>query len=272
MPIVIDAKQPWYRVNWGEIWTYRELLLTLISRDIKVRYKQTLLGVIWVILQPLLTAGIFTVIFANLLGTALVGGIPYGAFVLAGFTYWQFFSSSVVTASGSVVEQIGLVKKIYLPRVYFPLAVVGRCGFDFVITWLCLVAVLAFSGTSFYGLGLAWSWLVLVPLLFLALGLAFFLAALNVRYRDVKHMIPFVMQVWLYVSPVFYGGNILPAGLQWPEVANPLAVLLNLIREGLFEGRYDWASWGVMVAVGTVILGAGLLFFKNTEKVFDDIA
>ncbi|MDR0463296.1 MAG: ABC transporter permease [Pseudomonadales bacterium] len=272
MPITIKAKRPWWQVNIREIIAYRELLFTLVSRDIKVRYKQTFLGIVWVILQPLLAAGIFTLIFSNLIGTDLIDGVSYGAFVLCGFIFWQFFSTSVTTASGSVAEQIEIIKKVYFPRVYFPMAVIGRCFFDFLITFICLIIVFYFTNTQFYILGLMWSLLVLVALVFLAHGLSFLLSALNVKYRDVRHILPFFMQVWLYTSPVFYPDSILPESLSFISRFNPIAVILNLIRQGIFHGVYDWVNLAIVLSGSFMVLLIGLIYFKNSEKAFADIA
>ena len=270
--LLITSQRLWWQLDLVELWSCRELLRTLIARDIKVRYKQTWLGVSWAILQPLLAAGIFTLFFSRLLSTELTGEINYGAFVLTGFVFWQFFSGALTTASTSLAEQIGLLGKVYFPRLFLPLTVIGRCLFDFSITFICLIVVLTVTGTPFYWLGLLWSLLCLVSLTLLLLGLVAFFSALNVKYRDVKHILPFLIQIGLFISPVFYSDSILPKNLQWLGAINPLAVILNLIRQGLFSAHFDWASWGIISTISLLIAFGGLVFFKNNEQHFVDIA
>jgi lipopolysaccharide transport system permease protein len=271
--LIINSQRRWWQLDLGELWSYHELLWTLIVRDLKVRYKQTWLGIGWAILQPLLAAGIFTIFFSGILGNKLADdGVNYGAFVLCGFVFWNFFANALTTASGSVVEQVGLIKKIYFPRLFLPLTVIGRCLFDFAISFLCLIIVLLITHTTFYITGLLFSLLCLLILTILVTGLSSFFGALNVRYRDVKHVLPFLVQIGLYLSPVFYSGNILPTNLQWLMDLNPLAVIFNLIRGGLFTQTFDWCLLLNIALVSILICYLGLVFFKHTERDFADVA
>ena len=234
-----------------------------------VRYKQTLLGVLWAVIQPALTALIFTVIFSRVAGFEMKE-IPYWLFALSGFTFWTFANASVNFASNSLVHHKELVTKIYFPRMIVPLAAVGAYFVD-----LLLTLVVLFGGLVYFGAPLTWK-LLLVPvfLLFLiaiVVSISLFLSALNVRFRDVKFVLPFFLQVWLFLSPVFYSSDWTPEKWQYVFALNPLTGCLNGFRHILFGTEINMASFAISCAVAVVMLFVSLVIFKSMEKDFADI-
>ena len=200
--IVIQARPGWKALNLVELWQYRELLYFLALRDVKVRYKQTLLGVVWAVLPPVVQMIIFTVIF-GLVARFPTGDIPYPIFVFAGLVPWNFFSKALGGAGSSVVGDQSIISKVYFPRLALPFAKIGGCTFDFVVSFAFMIVLMLY-----YGFVPGWRMLLILPLLLLtamaAMGFGTFLAALNVSFRDIRHMIPFALQVALFATPAIY--------------------------------------------------------------------
>jgi lipopolysaccharide transport system permease protein len=252
------------------VWHYQELLYFLVWREIKVRYKQTVLGVAWAILQPLMTMGIFTVIFGIFVNVPS-DGLPYPLFALSALLPWTYFSEALSRGSASLVGDAQLIRKVYFPRLIMPLAAVVSPAVDFVPAFLLLVGMMAW-----YGLAPTWGIIMLPGFLLLglvtALAVGLWLSALNVRYRDVRHTIPFLTQCWMYASPVAYPVSIAPEGWRVLYGLNPMA--------GVIEG-FRWALLGnaspdvrVMVASIIVVMGllvCGLIFFQRMEQTFADV-
>ncbi|MDH3491976.1 MAG: ABC transporter permease [Acidobacteriota bacterium] len=252
-----------------ELFDYRELFYQLVWRDLKVRYKQTLLGVLWAVLQPALTALIFTIIFSRVAGFQMKE-IPYWIFALSGFTFWTFANSSVNFASNSLVHHKELVTKIYFPRMIVPLSAVGAYFADLLLTLLVL-----FGGMAYFGATVTWK-LLLVPafLLFLVVivaSLSLFLSALNVRFRDVKFVVPFFLQVWLFLSPVFYSSDWVPQKYQYVFALNPLTGCLNGFRHILFGTDLDMVSFGISCAAAFTLFFVSVAVFKSMENDFADV-
>ncbi len=258
------------KYDWRELWQRRELLTVLVRRDLQVRYKNTTLGVLWVILQPLLATLIFTLIFARLLkfGT---NQDNYLVSTFIGFIFWQFFSGSLGQAATTIYEQISLVKKIYFPRLYLPLTVVLRAFFDFGVSAILLIAVIFFTHSSFQLLGLLAFLLVAAAFLIFTSGLSFIFAAFNARYRDFRHLTPFILQLWFYATPVFYPASLLTeTPLAWLNYFNPIAQGLQLVRNAIFQNVISWPSYFSLLAVSLFFWAFGFWIFKKMETTIVD--
>lgn len=267
--IKIKPSEQWSAFDLRELWHYRELFYLLVWRDLKVRYKQTLLGVLWAVLQPALTAFIFTIIFSRIARFETTD-VPYWLFALSGFTFWTFANSSVNFASGSLVHHKELVTKIYFPRMIVPGAAVGAYFIDLLLTLLVL-----FGGMVFYGAAVGWK-VLLVPvfLLFLVVitvSVSLFLAALNVRFRDVKFIVPFFLQVWLFISPVFYPTDWLPEKWRYVFALNPLTGCLDGFRHILFGTQLDSVSLLISVGVAVILFILAVVGFRRMEDDFADL-
>ncbi len=257
-----------------DVWTYRELLYFLAWRDVKVRYKQTLLGVLWVVLQPLVSMVIFTVLFGILLQVDS-GDAPYPVFALAGLLPWNYFSQALTRSSTSVVNSANLVTKIYFPRLVIPLSGVFSSLVDFAIAFGALIVLMVV-----YGIAPTPALLVLPALILLAmltaLGFGLWLSALNVKYRDVNYLLPFLIQIWMYVTPVVYGSNLLPERYRFLLSLNPMTGVVEGFRWAVLGqavvGDYLSAPLiGLSVVISLVTLISGLIFFRDTERTFADI-
>ena len=268
---VIAAGAAWRLVDVVELWRYRELLGFFVWRDVKVRYKQTVLGAGWAILQPLATMIVFSLFFSRAIPPA-AGGPPYSLFVLAGLLPWFFFSNAISSASQSIVSNQTLVTKVYFPRVMIPMGAVAAGLVDFAISLvLLLVLMIAFGVVPGWGLLLA---PVLTVLLVLsALGIGTLLSALTVAYRDVRHVVPFLVQLWLFATPAIYLNSNSGVGGRWNWLLplNPAQGLIVNFRAAVLGGGFDWYSLAVSSAVTAAMLLAGALYFRRVERSFADI-
>lgn len=257
--------------DWQELWQRRELLGVLVRRDLQVRYKNTTLGVVWVILQPLLSTLIFTLIFARLLKNSLGAGDNYLISTFIGFIFWQFFSGSLTQAAGSIYEQIGMVKKIYFPRLYLPLTIICRAFFDLLVATLLLVVLMFITHTPFSLVGVATFVLVALALFLFTSGLSFIFAGLNARFRDFRHLTPFVLQLWLYATPVFYPISLLAnSPLAWVNHINPLTQLLELVRAATFSHTFSWQIYLFWLFLSLLTWYLGFWLFKKMETIIVD--
>jgi lipopolysaccharide transport system permease protein len=267
--VVIEPPKFWVPVDLSGLWAYRELLYFLTWRDVKIRYKQTVLGAIWAILQPLLTMLIFTLFFGQLAGVPS-DGIPYPIFAYAGLLPWTFFSNAVTNSGNSLVTSSNLITKVYFPRLIIPSAAVAAGLVDFAIAFLLLVVLM-----FYYRIGVTWANLMLLPLTFmttlLALGLGMWLSALNVKYRDIRHALPFLMQLWMFVSPIIYPVSMIPAKLRWVLALNPLTGIISGFRSALFNRPFDWTSLGISTGITVLMLGYAVFSFRRMERNFADI-
>lgn len=256
-------------LHLGEVWKYRELLYFLTVRDIKIRYKQTLIGVTWAVLQPVLTTAIFTVIFSRF-ARFDTANVAYPLFALSGLIIWLFVHNSVSLASSSFVNNTNLVTKVYFPRLIVPVAATLGALFDLVFGLLILVGMMIYFGVS------PTSQLLLSPL-FILLGLGVAIAfgilfsALNVRFRDVKFALPFLLQVWMIASPIFYPTSLLSEKWRLVFALNPLTGILDGFRSSLFGSPFDWPVIGVSIASLVVLLLVSLFVFKSMEDSFADL-
>ena len=267
---VIRQRTGWIAIDWRELFEARELLFFLVWRDIAVRYKQTVLGVAWAVIQPVFSMLIFTVIFGKFAKMPSEGH-PYAVFVYAGLLPWMFFSNAVTSASQSLVNQQSLLTKIYLPRLFVPTAAIGGGLVDLVVSFGVFACLLAY-----YRIVPGWGALA-VPLLVLltvvaALGVGLTLAAVTVTYRDFRYVIPFMIQVWLYMSPVIYPVSIVPERWQGLLAINPMVGIIDGFRAALLGARWNLATLAVSAVSACVLLVYGLFFFRKTERRFADIA
>jgi lipopolysaccharide transport system permease protein len=269
---VYEPHRGWATVNLSEFWAYRELLYFLTWRDVLVRYKQAILGVAWAALQPLLTIVVFTVVFNRALGVESPDpNMPYEVFSFAGLLPWQFFSGALARSGTSLVSNANLLTKVYFPRLVIPVSAVLAGLVDFAISFVVLLVLMAF-----YGVFPSWE-AVTVPIFLLlaivtALGVSLWLSALNVLYRDIQYIIPFLVQLWMFVSPVIYSADDIPGGLlRVIYSVNPMTGVIGGFRWALlgqeFEGGHIWIS---AVAVVVLFIG-GLFYFKRMERVFADV-
>jgi lipopolysaccharide transport system permease protein len=270
LPIsVIERRPGWHLINVSELWRYRELLWILTWRDIKVRYKQTVLGAAWALLQPFATMVVFSLFFARV-AEAPPGDVAYPLFVLAGLIPWFLFSNSITSASQSVVGNQSLVTKVYFPRLLIPLGAVGPYLVDGVIALGMLLVMMAFYGVM-PGWGLFLATLLLVGVVLAALGVGVLLAALTVTYRDFRYVVPFMVQLWMFATPAVYlqvdavgprGKLLLPL--------NPAHGLIVNFRAAALGGEFDLYALGVSGAVSLVLLVIGCLYFRRVERGFAD--
>jgi lipopolysaccharide transport system permease protein len=267
--VIIQSSKSWSTLDFYEFWVYRELLYFLTLRDIKVRYKQTLLGVSWVLLQPLITTVVFT-IFLGILIRVPSEGTPYVLFVYAGLLPWTFFSAAIISSSNSLVNNAHLITKVYFPRSIIPVSAVAARLLDLAIAFTVLIGLMVY-----YRVALTWS-ILLLPLLvalitLLALGVGMVSSAINVKYRDVGVLIPVLLQLWMYASPVVYPTSLIPA--RWDHIyqLNPLVGLIGNFRAAALGGQIDWSAlaWSVGI-IAALLIYAGFLF-RRSETLFADI-
>jgi lipopolysaccharide transport system permease protein len=267
---IIEPKRGWVPIDLKRIWQYHELLYFLTKRDIKVRYKQTVLGGLWAIIQPVLTMIVFTVLFGRM-AKMPSDGIPYPIFVYAGLLPWTYFANAVSASGNSLVGSANLITKVYFPRLIVPASASMAGLLDLFIAMLVL-AVLMF----YYQFVPSWGILLfpfLVGLTFLcAVGVGLWLSALNVQYRDIKYVIPFLVQLWLFVSPVIYPVSMVRQQYQWIVALNPMGGVIMAYRASLLGHKpIDWPLLGISTAAVLVLFVGGLYYFKRMERTFADI-
>ena len=252
-----------------ELWAYRELLYFLTWRDIKVRYKQTAMGAAWAIIQPLFMMLIFAVFFGVFIGVP-TEGMPHLVFFYCGLLPWTFFANGVINSSMSLVNNSNLITKVYFPRILVPIAATAAGLVDLLIASLIL-----FGLALYYSIGLGWS-ILLFPLLLLltillALGVGIWLAALIVKYRDIRHALPFVLQLWMFITPIIYPVEVVPQKWQRLLHINPLTGIVEGIRASLMGRSLDRSALSISIAITVVVLMCSLYSFRRIEKSFADL-
>jgi lipopolysaccharide transport system permease protein len=267
---IIRPARGWPSLGLRDLWAYRELFYFLTWRDLKVRYKQTVIGAVWAVVQPLVTMVVFTVFFGNLAGLSSEGA-PYAVFSFAALLPWTLFSSALTQAGMSVVANQGLVTKVYFPRLIIPIASTLSKVVDFFLSCLVMVGLMVYYGVA------PTVWVAVLPLLFLltmatALAAGLWLAALNARYRDIMYVLPFLVQVWFFLTPVVYSAGILPSRFTFIYGLNPMV--------GVVQG-FRWALVGHAAHVGPLLslscvivlamLVGGVAYFRRTESIFADV-
>jgi lipopolysaccharide transport system permease protein len=267
---VIRPKKVLSLEDFKEIWRYKELLYFFIWRDFKVRYKQTAIGVLWAIFQPFMTMVVFSLFFGTLLKVPS-DGIPYPIFVYTGLLFWQFFSSALSETSGTLIANQAIITKVYFPRLILPLAAVTTKLVDFAISAVILAGMMIY-----YGYAPHLSGFLILPILLLitfmaAIGGGLFLAAINVKYRDVRYVLPFFIQLMLFLTPVIYPASI--AGkYSWMLAFNPMMGVIQTARASLLGTTpINWILLSGSLAVCAVLLVVGVIYFKKVERYFADI-
>ncbi len=267
--VIIEPAGTWLNSNWVELWEHRELFYFLTLRDIKIRYKQTLLGIIWVLLQPTISTIVFSILFTNL-GQSNPLNIPYPVFAFSGFTVWIFIAVAISSSSSSLISNPNLITKVYLPRLILPLSAVAANLLDLLLGLISLIIVMAI-----YGVTVSWT-LVFAPLflilcLTIATSLGILLSAINVRYRDVKYILPVVLQLWLFVTPVFYSLDMIPEETRWIWKLNPMTGALGGFRAALFGASFDSFEIAVSVISAVILAVFALQIFYRMEDSFADV-
>jgi lipopolysaccharide transport system permease protein len=270
LPVIdIVATRGWRGVNLPDLWAYRELLYILVWRDLKVRYRQTVFGVLWVMGQPLLTMLIFTLVF-NRIARIDSGSVPYPVFVLTGLLPWGFFAAGVMAAANSLIGNANLITKVYFPRLLIPAASVTAGLIDFLVAGVVLAGMLAWHRIA------PVPQLMFLPVMIvlatgLTLGLGLWLAALNVKYRDVRIMIPFVLQLWMFATPVVYPLHLLPQPWAAYAVINPMVGVVEGFRWCLLGGTLPLPALVASLLCAVLLLASGMLFFRRMERTFVDV-
>ena len=266
----IAPSSGWVPLRLGELWSHRELVYFLAWREVKIRYKQTALGALWAVLQPLVAMGIFSVVFGRL-ARVPSDGVPYPLFALAALVPWTYFATGIGQAANSLVANQHLLRKVYFPRLALPLAAVLAAGVDFLVAFtLLLVATVAYGVTP----GPRALWLLPIAVLGIAsaLGVGLWLAAFNVRYRDVRHALPFLIQLWLYATPVVYPSTLLPPGWRTLSALNPMVGVVEGFRWALLDTATRPGPLLALSALSAlVVLVAGATYFRRVERHFADL-
>lgn len=267
---VIEPKAGWVPVDFREIWNYRELLYFLTKRDIKVRYKQTVLGGLWAVIQPAFTMLVFTLFFGRL-AKMPSDGLPYPIFVYAGLLPWTYFANALSASGNSLVGSSNLITKVYFPRIVIPASAALAGLLDFFIALFVLAALMIWYQVV-PGPGVL-LFPFLVGLTFLcAVGVGLWLSALNVQYRDIRYAIPFLIQVWMFVSPVIYPVSLVHGNYQWLLALNPMGGVIHAYRASLLGHQpVDWALLGLSTLIILALFIGGLYYFRRMEKVFADV-
>ncbi len=266
---VIEPTKGWRMLDWRELWAYRELLWVLTARDVNVRYKQTVLGAAWAIIRPFTAMVIFSVVFGQL-AKMPSDGYPYPVFVYAGLLPWTFFAGALTASGNSLIGSSQLISKVYFPRLIIPLASVGAGLVDLLISTGILLLMMLW-----YGVG--WSWnllaapLLMMGLVFAALGIGTLLAALTVSYRDFVHITPFLVQIWLYITPVVFPVSLVPSQWQWLLHLNPMTGLVEGFRAAFLGKPFDMAGLSVSLATALVVFAVAVFYFERVERRFADI-
>ena len=270
--VIIRPTRGWVPVNLRELWAYRELLYFLVWRDLKVRYKQTVLGVVWVVIQPLFMMLVFTFLFGTI-ARIDTDPLPYALFVFVGLLPWNLFAKGLSEGSTSLVANENLIRKVYFPRLILPAAAVISGLVDFVIGFIPLAGVMIYYR---YPLLLAPALLALPLLVVLtvvaASGIAFWLSAIDARYRDVRYTLTFLTSLWLFATPVVYPLTSVPSNLRWLYSLNPMTGIVEGFRWSLFGSAWNFdVISGISMAAVVVLFIGGLFYFRRTERIFADV-
>jgi lipopolysaccharide transport system permease protein len=265
--IVIEPRDTWISIDLAELWRNRELLYFLTWRDIKIRYKQTVLGAAWALLQPAFMMLIFTLVFSRLAGA--VEDVPYPLFALAGLVPWTFFANAVSNSGNSLVNNVQLVTKVYFPRLLMPAASVFAGLVDLGVSAMLLGAMMLY-----YRIHLTMH-IFMLPVLFAlttlcALSTGMWMSALNVKYRDVRFALPFIVQLWLFASSVVVPSSVVPERLRWLLHLNPMSAIIEGCRAALFSTPFHWRALGIAAALTMAGFSVAAHFFKQTERSFAD--
>jgi lipopolysaccharide transport system permease protein len=268
--LVIEPSPAWRPIDLREVWRYRELLYFFVWRDVKVRYKQTVLGIAWAVIQPLFAMIIFAFFFGRV-AKLPSDGIPYPLFTYAGLLPWTFFANGVTNGAQSVLSSANLVTKVYFPRILVPIASTITGFVDFLFALIMLAPLMAWKHTMAAPAALVIVPITVVITFLIAFGLSTWLSALVVRFRDVRHVVPFVVQIWMFATPIVYPLSMVPAKWRWLVSLNPMVPVVEAFRASLFGRPVDPATfvWPVVLAIFLILSGS--MYFRHLERVFADV-
>ncbi|HSX24573.1 MAG TPA: ABC transporter permease [Candidatus Andersenbacteria bacterium] len=267
--LIIKPRKGLAALNFQELYTYRDLLYFLAWRNVKVRYKQTAIGAAWAIVQPVMNMIVFSVFFGAL-AKVPSDGLPYPIFVYAGLLPWTFFSNVIRMAGNSVVEDEKLITKVYFPRLIIPASVAGVELLDFCIAFLIYILMMLYYHIPITSQILAIP-ILLVIMIIAALGVGLILSALTVTYRDFRYVLPFAIQLAMYVSPVIYPVSIVPQQWRFLLALNPMSGIIDAFRSALLGKPFDFLTLGISTLVALIVFTAGVVYFQKLERAFADI-
>ncbi len=269
--IIIQPKTNPLNINWKEIWESRDLFYFLTWRDIKVRYKQTILGVLWIILQPLISMVIFTIVFGNF-AKIPSDNIPFPIFVFIGLLFWNFFSAALSSSANSLISNENILKKVYFPRLMAPVSSTFAHIVDLIPTIIILLGLLIYYRVNLTPQIIFFLPVLLFILLVWALGIGMFLAPINAKFRDIRYILPFFIQLGFFVTPVVYPTSFFGGSLRFFRVINPVAEAIEISRSGFFGTRpMDWLIFGLSTLFVLITFLIGLYYFRTQEDKFIDI-
>ena len=268
--VIIKPRNKWISIDFNELWKYRELLYFLVWRDVKVRYKQTVIGAGWAIIQPFVTMIIFTIFFGNI-AKIPSDGVPYPIFSYSGLLLWIYFSTSVSSSSNSVVGSSNLITKVYFPRLIIPLTSSLAGMVDYCIAFIILVLMMIYYGIT-PGFSIIFLPIVLFLTFITATGFGLWFSSLNVKYRDVRHALPFFIQLLLFATPVIYPLTFVPEKYRWLLSLNPMSGIIEVHRACILGNKsIDLNTLSISVSISLIIFISGLFYFRRTERFFADI-
>ena len=267
---LIRPSRGWQSLGWDDLWRYRELLYFLTWRDVKVRYKQTVLGVAWAVIQPVMATVVFALFFGKLAGLSQSTEVPYPLFVYAAILPWTFFAEAVSQASQSLIASANLLTKVYFPRLIVPAASVAGLLVDLAISLVVMGCLLVGYGV-WPGPNVFLLPLMVIATVLTTLGVGTLLAALTVAYRDFRYVVPFLLQIWLFASPVVYGFDKIPPRWQLVYALNPMAGIIDGFRSALLGQPLRGTCIGVSLAVAVILFYVGTVYFRRSERRFADI-
>lgn len=266
--LILQPSSGWTSLGLRDVWAHRELLYFLTWRDVKIRYKQTALGVSWAVIQPMFPMIIFTLFFGKLAGIPSEG-VPYAVFAYAGLLPWTYFANAVTSSASSIVGSSSLITKVYFPRMIIPGSAVVAALFDFFIACSLLGVLMLW-----YRLPMHASILMLLPLIvlvtILALGVGMFFSGLTVKYRDIRYALPFAIQIWMFATPVIFPSSMVPATWRWALALNPLTGVIEGFRSALFGKPFNWGALAISAFVAVALLVYAAYSFRRLERTFAD--
>lgn len=266
---IIKPSQGWRTLDVKELWAYRELLWVLTARDIKVRYKQTVLGFVWAIIQPVMMMVVFSIFFGHLAGMPS-DGYPYPIFVYAGLLPWTFFANAISSSGNSLIGSAQLVSKVYFPRLIIPLASVGAGLVDFAISASVFLLLMVWYGVG-WSVNLLLTPLLVAGVVLVAIGVGTLLSALTVAYRDFRYVIPFMIQFWMFATPIVYPASLVPEAWRWLLYLNPMAGIIQIFRSAILGQAFNVTALLISLSVSLLLFLAGIAYFEKVERRFADI-
>ncbi|MBN8968290.1 MAG: ABC transporter permease [Rhizobiales bacterium] len=266
----ITPSRAWYNIGIAELISARDLLMVFTRRTIAVQYRQTILGISWAIINPVVGTVIFTVIFGKLAGLPS-NGLPYPLFALSGLVAWQYFSRAVSNGSSSLLSNANIINKVYFPRMVLPISSVLASLVDFAVNLAVLFVFVIIYG-RFFNFQIIFLPLFVALLMLLVIGISLLLSALNAVYRDISHIVPFLLQTWMYLTPIIYPVDLVPQAWRWVLYLNPLTMVVQGMRWSVFPDavQLDWVGFAVSLPIIAILFAAGLAVFRLIEPVVVD--